>query len=67
MIKPELIINLDNTQLREFRRFDMSCADLDCVECPLGLEPTEVTLKSGVKYTYRCATAFASYVYSKNR
>lgn len=64
MIKAEQIRGLSNEQLREFRRFDLDCGDMKCYECPLGLEPTKVRLRSGREQTYKCATAYASFVYS---
>lgn len=63
MIKAEQIRGLSNEQLREFRRFDLDCGDMKCHECPLGLEPTTVRLRSGKEFTYKCATAYANFFY----
>ena len=62
MIAPELVHNLTLERLKQFRRFDMDCGNLECSQCPLGLVPTEVRLRSGRDFTYRCATAYASFL-----
>lgn len=65
MIDPSSIRGLTRPQLSQFRRFDMDCEDLRCNECPLGMEPVRVTLRNGNEFTYKCAPAYASHLYSK--
>lgn len=65
MIEASTVRALSHKQLKQLCLIDFDCEGMDCVECPLFLEPQTEKIESGRYFTYRCISAYAAHLLKK--
>ena len=65
MIDPCSVRALTRKQLKQLRNIDFDCEGMDCVDCPLCIEPQREKTKANTIFTFTCVSAYARHLLEK--